>query len=180
MKTDAQVRQMWEEGQHEELADCLKGIAISTAERLYLESMQNTDADLDEVISWALEFMWAAIKSWDPSLGSTLRGWVSYRVECDIKNTQRDTMRQKRDGSYERVSLESVHSGVAYEIEDGLIDAIDVKTAIGKLPERQRLILLGLAEGATLRGLGREFGISYEMVRQDARKARAAVKEYLA
>ncbi len=62
---------------------------------------------------------------------------------------------------------------------DDLVEAIDLERAMEKLPEDQRLIMVGLAQGATLRELAESLGCSHEWVRQQAKEARAIVEALL-
>ena len=104
--TDEQVREMWLAGQRDELTAQLKGIAVHLATVIYERSMQGTDVELDDVVSWALESMWKAIESWEPDTEVPLRGWIAFKVVRDIKNIQRDRTRQKRGGAWRRVPMD--------------------------------------------------------------------------
>lgn len=198
--TDAQVKQMWEEGQRDELTMLLKGIAVTIAERLYVRSMKNTDVELDDVVSWALEFMWRAIESWDPEMEVPLRGWIAFRVERDIKNVQRSMKRKKRGSEFARLPFDvledrgdtltvaCINKVLAITMqetkarENAALAAIDlerVRTALKALPEYQLEILERLTAGESLRSIGRAMDISHEWVRREAATARACLKEYL-
>ena len=202
--TDEQVRQMWLEGQRNELATQLRGIAVSIAERLYVQSMRATDIEVDDVISWALEAMCKAIESWDPD-SVPLRGWIAFKVPRDIVSVQRRAMSMKRGGGWDRVSMEiledrgersddcdhddgykhSTNSELAYMMpsvraEEGAAAArIDAGKVLENLPEYRRQILRSLASGASLREVGEALGISHEWVRLEAERARAQVRASL-
>jgi RNA polymerase sigma factor (sigma-70 family) len=178
MLTDNQVKALWEQSRHDELVLELRGIAVSAASKLYKKFMQDMEADLDDVVSWALESLWEAILSWDPSRPNfnTLRSWAAFKIDCHIKNIMRDTTRQKRGGNWERVSIttaETMEDRLACGGEDTMLEILDAKKKVERLPGRQRLVLAMLAEGYTLREVGKVLDVSYETVRQDAKKARS-------
>lgn len=174
--TDERIKQMWLEGQRDELATLLRGIAISAAEKLYRQSMRGTETELDDVISWALESLWNAIKSWDPETKIPLRGWVAFKVPKDVIDVQRRTQRKKRGGGWDRIPLDTLKdsdiSRTRREEEDAAVVALDAEKAMASLSETHRQIVAGLAAGASLSEIGKEVGMSKQGVQKAAKRIR--------
>lgn len=115
--TDEQIKQMWLDGQHDELTGQLMRIATTIANDISSKTMVGTEVDLDDVDSWALESMWMAIQSWDPDGRVPLRGWIAFKVRRDIIDIQRKATRKKRGGDMRRVPLDHLEVMASMDLE---------------------------------------------------------------
>lgn len=158
----------------------------------YLKSRTVQQADREELLSAARQGLITGVRRYDPSRGS-LEPWLAQQIKYAVQHEWANLL--KRNQRYATTVDQPAFAGEvetrgeqiaarpeAQAVEEDAVSlGADILSDLN-LSERDQEILIARSEGKTLRQIGEETGISYEMVRkilsQIETNARRLLRDY--
>lgn len=148
----------------------------------------------DEIEARALEALAAASRGFDPLKGSDFKAYASVAIRNSLRSLFEQQVRHYRHHQYvldQPVNLESTQADAVQNVKDARQESVGTQVQrkqcisllnelLHDLPDRSRLVVLGISEGRSYADLGKELGISKQAVHKVAMSALGILRDKLA